>query len=571
MADTSRTRAERVGPSAASRSFERWLDAFFADYYVRRPIDATFIGVHHLDHSLPDYSPAARARIVSGMRAALEQLNAIQAEDLTEPQRIDRRLAAGALELEIWEDGARQFYRGNPATYTGDAVFGVISLFLRDAEPLTKRVEAAVSRMRQIAGFLAQGRTTVDQTPREWAARAVRECDSAIRYFETGLPHLVAERGIASTSFLAAASEARDAFTAHRAWLTDVLTARATDEVACGSAAFDRYLRLGHCLPNEQDTDWVEQVGRAAIAEARAALTDLAASIDPARSWQDLLATVPDDHPTTEGYYASYERTWTEARSQALAADLLTWPDYPIEYVPIPRSDREAATGLYYLFYRCPPPFGRPETHRYLVTPVEPVMPADERERCLRANNHAAIKLNHVVHHGGLGHHVQNWHAARAASRIGQVAGVDGPSRIAMFCGGTMVEGWACYATDLMDEIGALSPLERLVQAHGRLRMACRAVADVAIHTGAMSLSEAAGFYEREAGMSPAAALGEAVKNSMFPGAAMMYLIGTDAIHALRRDVAAREGAGFSLRSFHDRFLTFGAIPVTLVREAMLA
>ena len=47
--------------------------------------------------------------------------------------------------------------------------------------------------------------------------------------------------------------------------------------------------------------------------------------------------------------------------------------------------------------------------------------------------------------------------------------------------------------------------------------MAARAVADVAIHTGEMTLDEAAAFYEREAGMSPAAARGEAVKNSMFP------------------------------------------------------
>ena len=30
----------------------------------------------------------------------------------------------------------------------------------------------------------------------------------------------------------------------------------------------------------------------------------------------------------------------------AIAADLLTWPDYPIEFVPFPRSDREAAGSL---------------------------------------------------------------------------------------------------------------------------------------------------------------------------------------------------------------------------------
>jgi uncharacterized protein (DUF885 family) len=86
-----------------------------------------------------------------------------------------------------------------------------------------------------------------------------------------------------------------------------------------------------------------------------------------------------------------------------------------------------------------------------------------------------------------------------------------------------------------------------------------------------MTLHEAAAFYEREAGMSPSAAIGEAVKNSMFPGAALIYLIGTQAIHDLRDEMQRREGDAFSLKRFHDRFLTFGAIPVSLIAESMLA
>jgi uncharacterized protein (DUF885 family) len=205
------------------------------------------------------------------------------------------------------------------------------------------------------------------------------------------------------------------------------------------------------------------------------------------------------------------------------------------------------------------------------VTPIEPDMPAEEQERRLRATNDSVIKLNHIIHHGGLGHHVQNWHAARAASRIGRIAGVDCASRIALSCAGTLVEGWACYATELMDEIGFLTPLESLSEIQTRLRMAARAVADVSLHTGAMTLDETAAFYEREAGMAPGAAKAEAVKNSMFPGAAMMYLIGTDAIHDLRRTVSTREGATFSLRAFHDRFLSYGAIPVSLIATAMFS
>ena len=130
------------------------------------------------------------------------------------------------------------------------------------------------------------------------------------------------------------------------------------------------------------------------------------------------------------------------------------------------------------MFYWAPAAFNRPPVHRYLVTPIEPSMPEAEQLRRLQATNDSVIKLNHVVHHGGVGHHVQNWNAYHGASQIGRVAAVDCAARIAMFCGGTMAEGWACYATQLMAEHGFLTLLEEFGEAHADLRMAARAVVD---------------------------------------------------------------------------------------------
>jgi uncharacterized protein (DUF885 family) len=71
--------------------------------------------------------------------------------------------------------------------------------------------------------------------------------------------------------------------------------------------------------------------------------------------------------------------------------------------------------------------------------------------------------------------------------------------------------------------------------------------------------------------MSSAAARSEAVKNSMFPGAAIMYLSGNDAIHELRGEMARRKGGAFDLRAFHDEFLSYGSIPVSLISADMKA
>jgi hypothetical protein len=424
--------------------------------------------------------------------------------------------------------------------------------------------------MRALPEFLAQARANVSSAPVAWTDHALREARASANYFANGMPRLAAERGIDNREFLRTAAVARDAYLEHAAWLDGTLRLHPSEAWSCGREAFDRYLSRGHFLPPDCDATWLAGFASRALRDARAALEDRAATLDPARSWHDQLADLTDRHPSPNDYYAAFSRVWSAARTAAIEADLVTWPDFPIDYVPIPESDREAAAGLYYLPYRCPPPFGRPETHRYLVPPLAPTGDSAEQLRQLRATNDAVIKLNHVIHHGGLGHHVQNWYAFRSPSRIGQIAGVDCASRIALFAAGTLVEGWACYATDLMDEVGFLTPLESLSEAQSRLRMAARAVADVALHTGALSLDETAAFYEREAGMPAGAARSEAIKNSMFPGAAMMYLVGTEEIHDLRRKMAEREGSAFSRRAFHDRVLHYGAIPAALIARNML-
>jgi uncharacterized protein (DUF885 family) len=244
----------------------------------------------------------------------------------------------------------------------------------------------------------------------------------------------------------------------------------------------------------------------------------------------------------------------------------LTWPDWPLRYEEIPPHTREAAPYLYYLFYRAPAPLDPYHEHAYVVSPL----PEGDPTRHLRAWNRSVIRLNHVLHHGGVGHHVQNWHAYhRAPTRVGKIAAVDCANRIGMFCGGSMAEGWACYVTGLMGELGGLTPLELVAERHSAVRQLVRAVVDLSFHAGELSFDEAVALFVERAGMDPAVACAEVVKCSMFPGTAVMYWLGTQGILDLREAMRERAGAGFSLKCFHDELLGHGSIPVPLVARMM--
>ncbi|MGQ0568011.1 MAG: DUF885 family protein [Armatimonadota bacterium] len=540
------------------------LDAFFDWYYRTYPVNATFIGVHDHDGRLPDYSDGGIGDALAGITFLQQRLRDLPPEPLTEAESLDRKLVDGFLDIQRWEYASTHFHRGNPCVFTGEAAFGVIALFLRPFAPFPTRMEAALERMMAIPTLLAQGRH-VRRAPRAWTERAIRECAGALAFFQGGVEILIREEGIEHPGFRAAVSTAAAAFRDFQDYLETDLLRHPADDYACGGDALDLLLRRGHFL--DMDAAAVRGLAEEHMATCEAHLETHASGLG-ATSWREALALLPDRHPTVAQYYARYTNVWQDARNAAETRGLVTWPDYPIRYVPQPVWAREAVPHLYFLFYRSPSSFDRLPMVDYLVTPIDPDMPPEEQTRRLRATNDSVITLNHVVHHGGLGHHVQNWYAFRAASRVGQVAAVDCAGRIAMYCGGTMAEGWACYATDLMDEIGFLEPLERLAQAHTRLRIAARALVDVKLHTCEWTLEEAAACYRDRVGMSPDAAHAEAVKNSMFPGTALMYLVGTEQIHRLRRDLAARR-PGFDLRRFHDRFLSYGSVPVSLICAAM--
>jgi hypothetical protein len=554
------------------------LDAFFDSYYRLRPVNATFTGVHRYDGEYPDWSPGGlerareemdglRARLSAAAGGALGTLG----EGVPDWPLIDAGLADSFLEIQLRELDGTHFQRGNPSLAVGEAVFGIISLMVRPFAPAPARMRSAAARLAAMPRFLEGAMASLTGTPLRdaWRAKALREIAGARTLLTRGLERWVSLEAAGTDegrAVLTAAPAAATAIERFADWLGSAASDPAAS-YACGRDVLALLFSRGHW--RSESIDVLHPRLRAQMVEEQSRLRDRARAVH-SDGWPGVQDELALRHPTATGYYAAFESCWRACHTRAAERDLVTWPDYPIRYVPIPEWTRDAAPFLYYLFYRSPAPFDQLQQLDYVVTPIE--MAADDRarERHLRAWNDSVIKLNHVVHHGAIGHHVQNWYAYRAQSRVAQIAAVDCASRIGMFLGGTMAEGWACYATDVMDEVGFLTPYESVAEQHTRVRMLARAIVDIELHTGVMTLADAVRFYGEEVGMSPEVALGEATKNSMFPGTASMYWIGTQGIHDLRAEFAVRRGSAFSLRAFHDALLAMGTVPVAVSRELLL-
>lgn len=494
---------------------------------------------------------------------------------------LDAELARANLDVRLAEHTSGHFVDRNPALWTGEAIFGAVSLMSRPFASADARLAPLTSRLAAIPAFLREMRASLTgPVPALWRDRARRECQAAQQLFDAGLGMWLAlhspsgDRHAADahelptadvTALQAAAASALAAFADADTWLVTLPVADA-DAYAAGAALLQALLARGH---------YCDLAPRALLEHAEHAMVSAAARLEEALapyagSWPAAQAALAADAPTVDGYYAAFESKWREIHDAVVARDVITWPAWPIRYVPIPAWAQTAAPQLYWLFYRSPAPFDGYRVYDYVVTPIDDTMPADVQASRLAAWNHSTITLNHVVHHGGIGHHVQNWHATyRSSSRIGKVAAVDAASRIGMFLGGSMAEGWACYATALVGELGLLSPLEQISERHTQVRLLARAIVDLRMHLGDWSFEACVQFYESRVGMAPAVALAEATKNSMFPATALMYWLGTQGIMDLRARQQQTLGDTFSLRHFHDDLLSRGAIPVRLVAQLM--
>ena len=547
------------------------LRVFFESFYRRRPVTATFTGIHEHDHALPDFSPeavqSARAEM-SDMRRMLAGAGygVLHSEELRRRDwpAIDGALADSVLEIRMAEDESPHFVRGNPSIAVGEALFSVIALATGESAPLEARVEAAVSRLRAFPDFLHGARRTLGEgdMPAAWRDRAVRECEGGLLLL-ADLPGWPVGAG-APVSLCRDLQVAAGHAAAAIDWFRSYLAARVaapTTRYAAGHGLLALLIRRGH---------WCDVPIERLQHEARAALEREISHLKDAlqgEEWFAVAARLASTHPDSDDMLHAARSAWQECRQ--LAAGEVTWPDQVLPYVPTPEWVRRAAPLLYYLPYRSPAPLSGSIGHYDVLLPSD--TDAAAQESFARSWNRSAIKLNHVAHHGGLGHHVQNWHAARSASRIGQVAAVDAACRVAMFCGGTMAEGWACYATEIMESLGFLTSDERVAEQHTRVRLMARAVVDLELHTGRMSFDDAVRFHVDAAQLTPSAAHAEVTKCSMFPGTAMMYWLGLRDLWRLRSAEEGSRGADFTAKAFHDELLSFGSIPVPLAVRLMAA
>jgi uncharacterized protein (DUF885 family) len=164
-----------------------------------------------------------------------------------------------------------------------------------------------------------------------------------------------------------------------------------------------------------------------------------------------------------------------------------------------------------------------------------------------------------ALHEGYPGHHVQFLAAQAQSSPVRKVVETS-----------LSLEGWALYCEQMMGEQGFYTrPEETFFQQMHMLWRAVRVVLDVRLQTGGMSVEQAVRYMMEVLDLGRPSAEAEVRRFCCNPGNALCYAVGCHELMRLRDDWRRRAGSSFSLKRFHDEVLSYGGLPVSLMRWGM--
>lgn len=534
-------------------SFEQLCRDYLERAWRHDPVRTTRSGMRGYDHLWPDVTRAGLEedrRIVTQLLERCEQqdrakLSPDEWVDL-ECMRCDLQDALLAHDLAEW--------RRNPTWYTGQIATG-IDLLCNGTWDENDRREALVARLNGVAALLelAEHHLQPALVPSLWVDIAKQSLGGVQAVIRNGAARMsgndvAGDVGEAATRALAALDR--------YGRFLETLAKSASGDYAVGADVFTRILRERHRL--DLTAEELHEWGMARVAEYEAELLEAAARIDANRSWADILEDIKNDYPPADQWLEAFQEHMATSRQHVIDHDLVTipegetcrmiWtPEHMWATYPLGGMDVSA-------------PYTDDLESRFFVTPNDTSKPEAQQLEHHRDLNHAFLR-SIALHEVYPGHHLQSVHAKQGQSLVRRWQRST-----------TLIEGWGLYTETLMHETGYLDdPAVHLMYVKNSLWRAVRVVIDVGLHARGMSFDEAVAMLQEKLSMEHHMAAGEVRRYTMTPTYQSSYLLGRTAILTLREEYKRRRDDGFTLREFHDRLLSYGNAPITLIHEAMLA
>ncbi len=546
------------------------IDDIAAEYVERAaaldPCYATSAGIAGYDHELPDLSAdgfAGRAGLARSTLAALDAAHAPGTREQVARAAMRERLA---LAVECYDAGDTSSELSTIASWV-QRVREVFDLMPTDGEEaaanIARRMAAVPRAYRQLSATLLDAARDGRSAARRQVEEVAGQCAAWAKPGDSFYAALAGRLTAVPDSLrgeLGAAARAATAATAELgAFLDRELMPLARQKDACGPEVYARASRyyLGAAVDLQEAYAWSWEE----IARLRAEMARVSNLIKPGATVEEAVAILDED-PARRVEGRENFRAWMQEQAERTISELDgTHFDIPrqarrIEAVIAPTNDG----GIYYT-----------EPSEDWSRPGRMCWSVPDGVEAFSTWKEVTV----VYHEGVPGHHLQ------ISVAMADTENLNRWQRMSWVSGHG--EGWALYAEGLMGELGYLDdPAEYLGMLDSQQLLAAQVALDIGVHLE-LDVPSGTGWRDGErwnAGIAweflrahsswDERQLRSELRRCLgLPGQAPSYTLGERIWLQARADARARAGGGFSLKDFHAKALSLGAMGLDPLREAL--
>jgi uncharacterized protein (DUF885 family) len=551
-----------AGRPPQSAQFARFVDRYLDDFARRHPSIAAGNGIHDHDDLLDDFTAAGIAAEAAALERDAKELRAFDARRLTPDERVDQRILLGIIDGWLLEQKTLENWKRNPMLYASALADGVHNLMTMASDPAPVRMRRIIAKLSHVPTLLAAAKGNIANPPRLFAERGAAMMKGAREELGHDLDLAFASEPNAALrdSVRKAADAAIPQIDAYVAYLERAVIPKATGDFTIGAANLSRRYLAEELIDTPLAT--MVSIGQRELAREQVAFKAAAAKLAPGRDPVAVWQGVRRDHPKMGGVVAATQLIVDSLTAFVAARGIASLP--PNERVIVAPA---LPFDLGFASMHASPPLEKtPVKSIYYITDAQPGLSPAEQEAWLERYNYASL-TNTSAHEAMPGHWLHSTYMRRTPGKVRRIW--IGLNPFPQPSSGQ--DGWAHYAEQMVLDEGYRNgdPKLRLAQVSDALTRICRLLSGIKLHTKQWTLADAQRCFEQEAYVAAPAAKREAERGAYDPTYGG-YFLGKRGILKLRADYQKRMGAKFSLREFHERFMSNGIAPIWAQRQLLL-
>jgi len=542
---------------AQSADFNQLVDEYFDFQFQFHPTSGTAAGFHQYDTRLEDFSRASREAEAAGLKKLLTKFAAVDKSKLPPDSAADVALIESDAKARLLELQDIRMWQKDPDIYSSGGTYAVFIIIKRNFAPQEERMRYVIARERLIPRNLETARANLKNPPHIYTEVALQQLPGVEDFFQSDVPaafnEVKDEKLLAE--FKSANAAVIDALHKYEAFLKTDLLPASNGDFRIGADNYRKKLLYEDMV--DIPLDRLLEIGYADLHRNQQRLKEVAAQIDPKHTPREVLEQLEKDHPPADQLLQTFRDTLGGLRDFIVEKKIITIPSQVLPIVEeTPAFERALTTAS----MDTPGAYEKVATEAmFNVTTAEPGWDAKRTEAWMEGFNRGTI-ISTAVHEVYPGHYTQFLWVQAAPSK----------TRKLLYCS-TNAEGWAHYSEQMMlDEGYGNGDLKlRMGQLQDALLRNARYIAGIEMHTGKMTMEQARKFFIDEGYQTPPVADVESKRGTSDP-TYLVYTLGKLQIMKLREDYHKKLGDQFTLQDFHDKFMEQGAVPLKIIRKAML-